>query len=74
MTLGGGISLDVGGFRFILDYAWADRGRLNQTQHFTLGIFFENSDFNKSSRKYTFGPCACSAFLVTTMVFKRRER
>lgn len=40
LTLGGGISLDVGGFRFILDYAWADRGRLNQTQHFTLGIFF----------------------------------
>ncbi len=40
LTLGGGLNLDVGGFNAVIDYAWADRGRLLQSQHFTLGIYF----------------------------------
>lgn len=40
LTLGGGMYYGIGGIDLRFDYAWADHGRLEQTQRFTLGIAF----------------------------------
>ena len=41
LTLGTGILFELGGALFHADYAWADHGRLENTQRFTLGLEFE---------------------------------
>ncbi|HQG45312.1 MAG TPA: PorV/PorQ family protein [bacterium] len=41
LTLGTGVIFDLGGTLFHVDYAWADHGRLENTQRFTLGLDFE---------------------------------
>jgi hypothetical protein len=41
LTLGTGIIFELGGALFHIDYAWADHGRLENTQRFTLGLEFE---------------------------------
>ncbi len=38
LTLGSGIQVDVQGFALHFDYAWADYGRLQNTQRFTLRL------------------------------------
>ncbi len=40
LTLGAGLQLDVAGHFFQFDYAWADHGRLENTQRFTVGFLF----------------------------------
>ncbi len=40
LTLGAGLAYDVGGYDFLFDYAWADYGRLQNTQRLTLGVSF----------------------------------
>lgn len=40
LTLGTGLQLDVNGRLFRFDYGWADHGRLENTQRFTLGVMF----------------------------------
>lgn len=40
LTLGAGLQLDVAGHFFQFDYAWADHGRLENTQRFTVGFVF----------------------------------
>ncbi|MGQ9560320.1 MAG: PorV/PorQ family protein [Candidatus Oleimicrobiaceae bacterium] len=40
LTLGAGARLGLGDYQFQIDYAWADHGRLAQTQKFTLGFMF----------------------------------
>lgn len=40
LTLGAGLDLEVGGYSFNFDYAWADHGRLENTQRFTVGFLF----------------------------------
>lgn len=40
LTLGTGLQLEIGGYAFHFDYAWADHGRLNNTQRFTAGFVF----------------------------------
>jgi hypothetical protein len=41
LTLGTGVIFELGGALFHVDYAWADHGRLENTQRFTLGLEFE---------------------------------
>ena len=41
LTLGTGIVFELGGALFQADYAWADHGRLENTQRFTLGLALE---------------------------------
>jgi len=41
LTLGTGIIFELGGALFQADYAWADHGRLENTQRFTLGLVLE---------------------------------
>ncbi len=41
LTLGAGIFFELGGSTFRLDYAWADHGRLENTQRFTVGLILE---------------------------------
>ncbi len=40
LSLGTGVYFEVGGSEFRLDYGWADYGRLENTQRFTLGLMF----------------------------------
>jgi len=40
LTLGTGLNVGIEGYTMQLDYAWADYGRLQNTQRFTLGIIF----------------------------------
>jgi hypothetical protein len=40
LTLGGGIAYEVFGWMVRIDYAWADHGRLQDTQRFTVGFLF----------------------------------
>jgi len=40
LTLGTGLQLELGNRKFQFDYAWADHGRLENTQRFTLGFMF----------------------------------
>ncbi len=40
LALGAGLQHELGDFDFRFDYAWADHGRLENTQRFTLGITF----------------------------------
>jgi len=40
LTLGAGLQLDVAGHFFQFDYAWADHGRLENAQRFTVGFLF----------------------------------
>ena len=40
LTLGGGILGTQNGFRYNIDYAWADEGRLGNAQRFSLGLHF----------------------------------
>lgn len=40
LTLGAGLNYDFGGYAFRFDYGWADHGRLDSTQRFTLGVTF----------------------------------
>lgn len=40
LTLGGGINYQLGGLRFIVDYAFADFGVLNSVQRFSIGLGF----------------------------------
>lgn len=40
LTFGLGLHLKVGNTKMSIDYAWADRGRLKETQHFTIGLYF----------------------------------
>ena len=40
LTLGTGVAFEVGGSEFRLDYGWADYGRLENAQRFTLGLQF----------------------------------
>lgn len=40
LTLGAGLDISVQGNALHFDYAWADHGRLQNTQRFTLGIRF----------------------------------
>jgi len=40
LTLGAGLNYDFGGYMFRFDYGWADYGRLENTQRFTLGVTF----------------------------------
>lgn len=40
LTLGAGLQLDVAGHFFQFDYAWADHGRLENTQRLTVGFLF----------------------------------
>lgn len=40
LTLGAGLYQEIGGLKLRFDYAWADHGRLEQTQRFTLGVAF----------------------------------
>ena len=40
LTLGAGLDLEFGGYSFNFDYDWADHGRLENTQRFTLGFLF----------------------------------
>ena len=40
LTLGAGLLYEVGGYNFQFDYAWADFGRLKDTQRLTLGVSF----------------------------------
>jgi hypothetical protein len=40
LTLGAGVMGDMQGAHYRLDYGWADQGRLNSTQRFSLGIMF----------------------------------
>lgn len=40
LTLGAGLKYDFGGYMFRFDYGWADYGRLENTQRFTLGVTF----------------------------------
>ncbi len=38
LTLGGGVQGQMNGFRYHVDYAWADQGRFAGTHRFTLGV------------------------------------
>jgi long-subunit fatty acid transport protein len=40
LTLGAGITYSIDTYALRFDYAWADHGRLNSTQRFTLGVSF----------------------------------
>jgi hypothetical protein len=40
LTLGAGVNAGVDGMDLRFDYAWADHGRLKDTQRFTVGVFF----------------------------------
>ncbi len=40
LTLGAGVHYRTEGFTLDVDYGWADQGRLQKTQRFTLGISF----------------------------------
>ena len=40
LTTGLGLNIKIADYKMILDYAWADYGRLENTQRFTLGITF----------------------------------
>lgn len=40
VTLGAGMNIEVDGYGFRLDYAWADHGRLESAQRFSLGVTF----------------------------------
>jgi hypothetical protein len=40
LTLGAGIAYTIDTYALRFDYAWADYGRLNSTQRFTLGVSF----------------------------------
>jgi hypothetical protein len=40
LTLGTGLNLTIDGYNINLDYAWANHGRLINTQRFTMGIVF----------------------------------
>lgn len=40
VTLGAGLQFDIEEYGFRFDYAWADHGRLENTQRFTLGFRF----------------------------------
>jgi len=40
LTLGAGLVFGVSDYKFALDYAWADYGRLENTQRFTVGFRF----------------------------------
>lgn len=40
LTLGTGLNLKLAGYQFSFDYAWADHGRLQNSQRFTAGIIF----------------------------------
>ncbi|MBN2093355.1 PorV/PorQ family protein [candidate division KSB1 bacterium] len=40
LTLGAGLNLNLHGTNFRFDYGWADHGRLENTQRFTLGFMF----------------------------------
>jgi long-subunit fatty acid transport protein len=40
LTLGAGLNLNLQGTNFRFDYGWADHGRLENTQRFTLGFMF----------------------------------
>lgn len=40
LTLGAGLNYDFGGYMFRFDYGWADYGRLENTQRFTVGVTF----------------------------------
>jgi putative salt-induced outer membrane protein YdiY len=40
LTLGAGLQVHMGGYLFNLDYAWADHGRLQNTQRFSAGFIF----------------------------------
>ena len=40
LTLGAGITYTIDTYALRFDYAWADHGRLNSTQRFTLGVSF----------------------------------
>jgi hypothetical protein len=40
LTLGAGVQWEADGYTVCFDYAWADQGRLERTQRFTLGVSF----------------------------------
>ena len=40
LTLGAGLNYELEDYGFRFDYAWADYGRLENTQRFTLGVVF----------------------------------
>ncbi len=40
LTMGAGLELEFSGHLFNFDYAWADHGRLENTQRFTVGFLF----------------------------------
>jgi hypothetical protein len=40
LTLGAGVNYDIGDMKLFFDYAWADHGRLENTQRLSLGILF----------------------------------
>ena len=40
LTLGAGVRARLNEYRFKVDYAWADQGRLESTQRLTLGVMF----------------------------------
>lgn len=40
LTFGAGLDIDVAGYAMRFDYAWAEHGRLENTQRFTLGLAF----------------------------------
>jgi long-subunit fatty acid transport protein len=40
LTFGAGLEYDFGGYVFTFDYGWADYGRLENTQRFSLGLTF----------------------------------
>ncbi len=40
LTLGAGLKVVVSDYRFSFDYAWADHGRLENAQRFSLGVTF----------------------------------
>lgn len=40
LTFGAGLNLNLQGTQFRFDYGWADHGRLENTQRFTLGFVF----------------------------------
>lgn len=40
LTLGAGVQYQIDAYRLHFDYAWADHGRLEETQRLTLGVTF----------------------------------
>jgi len=40
LTLGAGLNLEVSDYRLRFDYGWAEHGRLENTQRFSLGVTF----------------------------------